>query len=181
MTLAGNLPAFCLGDLMLKIIRSLKELNIAQLMAVYIQSNIENGACDYPQLPSNMQLLQAEQDFYAYLKLFFNDNDALCAVWETQGAYKAILRLERHCDGLLLAGLETAPEARGQGYAKALVNAVIEYLCKQGKFKLYSHVDKNNKASLAVHRACGFTRILAHAVYADGSVLHSACTFCRLI
>ncbi len=167
---------FVRGDQMLQIIRELSQINIAQLKEVYLQSNTENGARDYPELDANIQLVYAEQDFYAYLKLFLEDKRSLCAVWAVEGVYKAALRLEPYQDGLLLAGLETAPDARRKGYAKMLVDAVLGYLSEQGSVRVYSHVDKRNTASLAVHRACGFTRILEHAVYADSSVSHSACT-----
>ena len=90
--------------------------------------------------------------------------------------YVSAARLEPYRDGLLLEALETAPELRGRGYAAALLRNMLE--SAPGTGPVYSHVDKKNAASLAVHRACGFRRILEHAVYADGSVLASACTLC---
>lgn len=161
---------------MLKVIRSLKELDFHQLMQVYIEGNRENGAEFYPNLPENQQLLQAEQDFYAYLREFFTDPCTLYAVWAPEGVYVAALRLEPYADGLLLAGLETAPQYRKSGYATALVKQTLENLSVQEKVNVYSHVSKKNAASLAVHAACGFTRVSEHAVYVDGSVSHSSCT-----
>lgn len=163
---------------MLRIIHSLKELDFHRLMQVYIEGNRENGAEFYPELPENQQLLQAEQDFYAYLRVFFTAPGAFYAIWAPEGAYAAALRMEPYQDGLLLEALETAPEHRRKGYAAALVRQTLAMLSERGPVKVYSHVNKKNSASLAVHKACGFTRIAEHAVYADGSVLHSSCTLC---
>ncbi len=158
---------------MLQVIKSLRELNFGQLMDVYIESNQENGDQFYPQLPPVEQIIQAEQDFYAYLQLFFQEKEAFCAVWILENRYVSALRIEPYRDGYLVVGLESAPQHRQRGYAHVLLSAVVNYL--KGK-PIYSHIDKENAASLSVHYACGFHRILEYAVYADGSVLQSSCT-----
>lgn len=163
---------------MLEIITSIRELNIAQLMTVYEESNRLQGASDDRELSRNLRVLRAEQDMYAYLKLFLSDPGSRYAVWVHDGRYVAALRLEEYRDGFLITGLETAPSARNRGYARELINAVLRYLLSVGAGKVYSHVDKRNSASIAVHTACGFERILDYAVYIDGSVLSSSCTFC---
>ena len=164
---------------MLKIISSMKELNFAQLMRVYEQSNRENGKIRFPYMTVQEQLLQAEQGFYSYLReSFFSEPGAFYAVWEIKGRYVSALRLEPYQDGLLLEALETAQEDRGKGYATALVGAVTARLNERGSVRVYSHVGKRNVASLAVHRACGFEKILNHAVYVDGSVSHTSYTLC---
>jgi len=161
---------------MLKIIYSLKDMDFRQLMDVYAEGNRENGCVFYPDLPENQQLLQAEQDFYAYLREFFKDKAAFYAVWAPENVYVAALRMEPYQDGLLLEALETAPEHRRKGYATALVKQTLEELAQNKTCCVYSHVNKTNTASLGVHAACGFKRIAEHAVYADGSVLHNSCT-----
>lgn len=155
---------------MLIIAHALRDLQFSQLMDVYIQSNSESGNCNP---------LQAEQDFHAYLREeFFRDPKAFYAVWEHDGCYKAALRMEPYKDGLILAGLETAPEERRKGYAAALMRAVLDWLAEQGNVTVYSHVKRSNLASLAVHKACGFEKILDHAAYIDGSVLWDSVTLC---
>ena len=77
---------------------------------------------------------------------------------------------------MLLEALETAPELRRKGYAFSLMKESIRFLEAQGPVKVYSHVSKSNSASLAVHSACGFKRVIEHAVYIDGSVMHNSCT-----
>ena len=161
---------------MLVIAESLRSLNFGQLMEVYEEGNLENGAEFWPDLPQAQQLLNAEQDFYQYLKeCFFSTDGAFYALWVANGAYVSALRLEPYQDGLLLEALETAPQHRGRGYATALITAVMQTV---GDTKVYSHVSKRNTASLRTHEKCGFHRILDHAVYADGSVLTTSCTLC---
>lgn len=161
---------------MLAVIKNLKELNFRQLMEVYEEGNLENARDMFPYEPESQWLLLAEQSFYQYLKdCFFPTAGAFYAVWEVGGQYVSALRLEPYRDGLLIEALETAPALRRLGYASALLRAVMEMA---GDQKLYSHVSKRNTPSLRTHEACGFHRILEHAVYADGSVLMSCCTFC---
>ena len=161
---------------MLQIANSLKKLDFAALMAVYEQSNRENGRDNYPDEPEYRQLFLAEDNFYQYLQqVFFVTPGAVCAVWEENGEYRAALRLEPYKDGLLLAALETAPAFRRKGYGVLLIEAV------QSRFpekKIYSHVHKKNIPSLAIHEACGFQRISEQATYIDGSVNSRCCTLC---
>ena len=161
---------------MLKVVRSLKELDFSKLMDVYMEGNLENGKDNYPQLSPELQLLQAEQDFYAFLREFFTAQGAVYAIWESNGRYISALRLEPYRDGYLLEALETAPALRRRGYGKQLILAALEAVCGEMGRPVYSHVHKKNAASLAVHAACGFERILEHAVYIDGSVTQRCCT-----
>ena len=162
---------------MLEIIKTMKDLNMGQLYAVFKETLEMNGRMHYPYEPEGMQLLLAEQDLYASWKIFFCDQDAICALWSVDGAYCAILRLDRYRDGYLLNSLETAPAVRGRGYATALITAVISYLKDAGVRKLYSHIERSNHASVAVHFACGFSKISDFAVYLDGSVLNTSDTY----
>ena len=160
---------------MLRIVRTIKELNFGQLMAVYEESNRENGAEFYPGLPEGLQIANAEQDFYQYLReCFFKTEGAFYAIWE-ENAYVSALRLEPYQDGLLLEALETAPDQRGRSYAGALIRAVLKLPEVQ---KVYAHVHKKNTPSIRTHESCGFRRILEYAVYIDGSVKNNACTVC---
>lgn len=158
----------------LKLAKDMRELDFGALMQVYEEGNLENGAEFYPNLSGNEQLIRAQEDFYAYLReCFFQTDGAVYAIWEGQGRYLSALRLEPWQDGLLLEALETAPDLRGRGYAKALIRSVLGILPEQ---TVYSHVSKKNTASLAVHAACGFEKCKEYAVYADGSVRHNSYT-----
>ena len=152
---------------MLILATALHQLKFGELMQVYQEGNRENGQDLYPKLPENVQLLQAEQDFYAYLRDGFFDRpgDRYC-IWEENGHYVSALRLQQYQDGLLLEALETHPDYRCRGYAKGLIRAVLEIVATA---KVYSHISPRNKPSIAVHTACGFHKILNYSVYADGS------------
>ena len=162
---------------MLKIIRNMRELDFSALMEIYAEGNRENGREMWPELPEGQRILMAEQGFYQYLReCFFPTPGAVYCLWEVRGRWVSALRLEPYRDGLLLEALETRPDARRQGYAKALIQAVTDWLADRGPVRVYSHVSKRNQPSLATHKACGFQKILDYAVYADGSVANRAVT-----
>lgn len=156
---------------MLKLATKLHQLSFSRLMEVYLERNLEQSGSD-----RGAGLLCAEQAFYDYLsQVFFSTAGAVCAVWETEGVYAAALRLEPYRDGLLLEGLETAPALRRKGYAKSLVSAVQR---EYPQCKIYSHVRRDNTASLHLHKVLGF-RVISHSAhYIDGSVDDRCVTLC---
>ena len=162
---------------MLKIIRRPKELMYSKWMHIYEESLRKQGETAYPYLPAEEQLLRAEQDFYSDLRSFLTEDQGFCAVYDGIAA----VRFEPYKDGVLLAGLETAPESRNKGVATALVNTVISHLSDNGVTAIYSHIEKQNTASLAVHRKCGFSRLEEFAVFIDGSVSYDFVTLVRKI
>ena len=153
---------------MLLIAKTLRTLDFGKLMAVYAESNRENGEEFYPDLPAGQQILRAEQDFYAYLQtgFFTQPGDRYC-IWEENGKYICALRLQRYQDGLLLEALETHPEFRGRGCAQRLIRAALE---NAEADRVYVHISRRNAPSIAAHAKCGFRKILDYSVYADGSV-----------
>ena len=162
---------------MLLICRRISDLDIRQLMQVYVQSNIQHGALNYSDYSPDRQLLEAEQDFYLFLKAFFEVSNALYFVWAPNYVYKSALRLEPYRDGLLLEGLETVPDGRRKGYAKKLLSATISYVAGSFYCPIYSHIEKNNLASRNLHISCGFKEIADYAVYIDGSVDFKCATY----
>lgn len=153
---------------MLYLAKSLQQLRFGDLMEVYAQTNLEKA--------EKSGLLQAEQDFYQYLQdCFFRIPDAVYAIWVEDNRYVSALRLEPYKDGLLLSALETAPSYRRRGYAGKLMAAVLTQFASQ---KIYSHVSKDNAASLTVHEQCGFRKKSDRAAYLDGSVDSKAFTLC---
>lgn len=163
---------------MLIVIRCMRDLQFGELMKVYRQGNLENGRENWPYETSVRQLALAEQDFYDYLRqCFYTHPGAVYCVWQESGHYVSALRLEPWKDGLLLTGLETAPEQRRKGYAYHLIRSVQAHLAQQGAVRLYSHINKHNMASIAVHEKCGFKKVLDHAVYIDGSVDRKSSTY----
>ena len=162
---------------MLIIAASIRQLRMEELMEVYADSNREK-ASDWPNLPKLFALELAEREFRQYLDtVFFRTPGAVMALWEEHGRYVSALRLEPYRDGLLLEGLETAPDHRKRGYAAALITAVQAYLRELGAVRLYSHVGKRNAPSRRTHETCGFSRISDHAVYISGSVDYRCDTY----
>lgn len=160
---------------MLLIAEKLHQLHFGKLMEVYAEGNRENGAHYYPNLSENRRILEAEQDFYRYLKdVFFATDGAFYAVWEENGQYFCALRLEPYRDGLLIEAVETAPEHRRKGYACRLMQEVFQYL---GKGVVYVHIDKGNIPSTKLHEKMGFLKELDYAVYIDGSVHQGSRTY----
>ncbi len=111
--------------------------------------------------------LRAENQMLDYLREdFFSMQGAVCALWVIDGRYRSALRLEPYKEGYLISALETAPEDRRKGYAKCLLQAVTD----KYSLPIYSHIEKTNKASLSLHRACGFEVCSDSAVLLDGTV-----------
>ena len=161
---------------MLIICRSFSQLNIPDLVGVYQESIQQFGKQNYPNLTEDRQVLEAEQDFYGFLSEFFRVSGAAYFVWASEGRYKSALRIEPYRDGILIEGLETAPCSRHKGYAKKLLEATLQTI-PDGK--MYSHIKKDNRYSIAVHLACGFTQISDCSVYIDGSVDYHANTYMK--
>ena len=164
---------------MLMIVNSIRELGFRSLMEIYAESISSAGQEKYPQLSENEQILCAEQDFYSFLLDFFSDPETFYAIWNEQGSYCSALRVEWYEDGYLISGLETAPQNRKRGYAKALLAESLQYLLNMGDTKkVYSHISRKNRASIAVHKGCGFVKILDSARFVDGSVHADYDTYC---
>lgn len=160
---------------MLLIAKTLRELNLRQLMDVYEESNRENARERYPQLPASQGLGEAEQDFYAFLKAgFFSADGAFYGIWAVDGAYVSALRMEPYRDGWLVEAVETKPDCRRKGYAEALMAEVFTYL-QTGK--VYSHIHKKNLPSQKLHEGMGFSRCSDRAMYIDGSVNDRCATY----
>ncbi len=154
---------------MLRIFDRFSQLDTKKLMAVYEEANRKKGAECFLYDPAPRQIEKAQRLFEDYLRDdFFGVRGAFYGVWDEENRYCSALRMEPYQDGLLLEALETAPGQRRRGYARRLLNQVLLSLPKGTQ--VYSHVDKANKASLAVHSACGFSRMLDHAKLLDGTV-----------
>lgn len=156
----------------------MKELPFGELMAVYAESNTEAGRQRWPHETTDRSIALAEQDFYEYLRHgFFRMPGAVYCLWMENEVCVSALRLEPWKDGMLLTGLETAPERRNRGYACALIRGVQVYLGRQGGVRLYSHIRKRNTPSIHTHEKCGFRKISDMAVYIDGSVDSQGSTY----
>lgn len=166
---------------MLTVITSFRKLKTTQLLQVYQESIILAGKQQYPHLSDNFQILEAEQDFYSFLRDFFGQKDAFLAVWDVEKKYVSALRIAPYRDGVLLTGLETAPDSRKMGYAVNLMCETMGYLSGLGVHKVYSHIRKDNVASIGVHQKAGFHRINESAIFLDGSADVYSGTYLNII
>lgn len=167
---------------MLRTIKQPNMLPYSPLMEIYADSLHAAAKLEYPNLAENQAILQAEQDFYSYLyNDFFSSPEAACFLWELRQRPVAAVRIESYLDGRLLTGLETLPEMRNRGIGKELLTAVLHYAKQEGVMQVYSHVTKNNAASLAVHKACGFSIVSNYAVCLDGSTDGNMYTLCVML
>lgn len=125
-------------------------------------------------------ILQAEQNFFGYLYYdFFSVKNAVLFTWNENGRPVAAVRMEPYRDGLLVTGLETRPDMRGRGVAKRLLCDALEHVRKNGVKKMYSHIVRENAASIAVHKACGFEVVQTFAQCLDGSTDPGMDTYCK--
>lgn len=145
---------------MLLCFRTFDGVDGRRLMNIYAESNLENTAFFYPKLTDKREAVKkVEHDFLNYLKSeFLADGENLLFVWEEQGVWVSALRLYRVGDRrYYIEALETHPAYRRKGYGARLLRGTVEFLKEGGAFCLRSNVSKNNKASLATHKACGFS------------------------
>ena len=159
---------------MMRVIRSMSELPFGNLMEIYSQSNRLRGQ-QWGSESEERQIALAEQEFYAYLRqCFFALPDSCYYLWEEQGRAVSALRCESYGNDILLTGLETTPDCRGNGCATALLKAVLQNI---GSGNVYVHIQRDNLPSLAVHRRCGFQKVKAGARLLDGSYLKDYDTY----
>ena len=156
---------------MVRFIHAFPQLEFDKLLQVYSLNGQQDDLWDHV-------LRSKAEDVYHCFYDLFTQKGAFAAVETAGEQYRAVLRAMPYRDGWLIAGLETAPELRNKGFAKTLVGETIKYIFSTGDRKVYSHVKKNNYASLKVHEACGFIKVNDTAVLLDGSVVSSHYTLC---
>lgn len=153
------------------------DLPFEAMMQIYREGNQENGSLLYPGDSPARQLARAEEDFREYLtQVFFRQEQAQYYIFVSEGTPVSALRLEAYQDGLLIEALETMPQMRNKGFAKALLTQVSR---EHAGEKLYSHIRRRNLPSRKTHLACGFRKQLDYAVYIDGTVDGNTDTYLR--
>ncbi len=143
---------------MLKIAKTMGELDYCQLLSVY-DEQLKTG-----------NSYSTESDFYIDLVQFLSDKDQICCLWASEGRYTACVRVEPYRDGALMTCLETAPSCRRQGMGLALVTSVLQLLSRNGCQCAYVHIAKGNMSSIALHKKAGFFVISDTARLVDGTV-----------
>ncbi|MBX9399799.1 GNAT family N-acetyltransferase [Lysobacter sp. BMK333-48F3] len=115
--------------------------------ALWPQATAQEHAAELPELLAQPQRLSA---------FLIEDGDG-----RVQGFAEASLRHD-YVNGTesspvgFLEGWYVAPERRGQGYGRALIDAVEAWTRAQGCSELASDAELDNRDSHAAHAACGF-------------------------
>lgn len=132
---------------------------ITQVEPWVVQGQMELYRESMAQLARRFESPQAmEQAYGEFLKEFVTHDHQMVLVEEVDGAWVSGLRCVESAPGVwYLEALETAPQARGKGWAKQLLAHTQALLCQQGAQELFSLIDPANTSSIAAHVACGFT------------------------
>ena len=140
-------------------INSFKKIDRIKLMDIYSEGNIENIDYFYSDMSDkNEALKRIEDNFLNYIKEnFFKNIRNKYMILEVDGIWVSALRLYYVEDGLYyIEALETHPEYRKKGYGAKLLLQVLDLLKETGGFKICDCIRKENIASLATHKKCGF-------------------------
>lgn len=135
---------------MLKRVTQVEPWTASGLVALYRES--------MDQLARNFESPQAmEQAYEEFLKDFVAHDRQMVLVEEAEGAWVSGLRCVECAPGVwYLEALETAPQARGKGWARQLMEHTQQLLTGEGAKELFSLIDPENTPSIATHVGCGF-------------------------
>lgn len=131
---------------------------ITQVEPEVVQGQMELYRESMAQLARRFDSPQAmEQAYGEFLKEFVTHPNQMVLVEEVDGVWVSGLRCVESAPGVwYLEALETAPQARGQGWAKQLILHTQRLLTQQGAEELFSLIAPENTPSIATHLACGF-------------------------
>ncbi len=161
---------------MFQVFKHISDINISAFKHLYREQLLKMQRCSYPNLDDIEGALSAEQDFYYDLNSFFRMNGSFIAVWQENKRYVSALKIEKFKDGFLISGFETDPDFRNTGFGSSLLKSVLMYISDSNDLRIYSHIKKNNVASLCVHQKCGFQIHCDYAEFLDGTVSNDSYT-----
>ena len=140
---------------------------------IYPEGCVENARYFHPELEDLTEaILEEERHFLDFLQnKFFPKEENSYYVLEVDGEWVSALRLTKLEGFYYLESLETPPAQRKKGYGSRIVNEVIDLLKQRGKVIIRDNVAKDNWASLATHKKCGFVTEHENAInYLTGKV-----------
>ena len=133
---------------------------LRMIRSIYTEGCRENAQLEWRH-PDTSDLAAAiaeeENDFLEFVREFLSEDRNRYYILEENGEWVSALRLTRIDNFYYLEALETAENHRQEGCAVRLMREVIALLRTRGSVELRSNVDKENLASLATHKKCGFT------------------------
>lgn len=135
---------------MLKRVTQVEPWTVSSLVDLYRES--------MDQLARNFESPQAmEQAYEEFLKEFVTHDRQMVLVEEVDDVWVSGLRCVECAPGVwYLEALETAPPARGKGWARQLMEHTQQLLIQEGAKELFSLIDPENTPSIATHVGCGF-------------------------
>lgn len=153
---------------MLTYIRDTKSIPFFEISQVYQQS------IETPE-KQRQRLWMEEQALYDELQDLIERRKGALAIWRAEQEIQSVLRLEKYLEGYLIQSLQTQSQSRRKGFALKLMTAVLDDHPKGTVF--YSHVKKDNLASMQLHLRCGFQVHSDIARLLDGTVTNRYVTF----
>ena len=148
---------------MIEIVKDINKETLKKLFEIYQESmeeNLNNGCY------ANAQEMIA--DYEAFLKDFISKPNQLVIVENQNNVWVSGLRaIETTASHWHIEAVETKPGFRQNGYGKSLLNQTLEYLAKRGMKTTDCSIAKNNFASQALHKNCGFICTNKNPIY-DG-------------
>lgn len=137
---------------------SMREAEMYRMVhEVYPEGSYENAREKYPEAEDLTDAIREEEQYFmGFLKKFLSKDVNRYYVLEVDGQWVSALRLTRLDGFYYMEALETAPEYRKKGYAAKLIGEVVALLQERGAVTIRSNVNKENIASLATHKKCGF-------------------------
>lgn len=125
---------------------------------VYPEGCMINAKYHHPE-QEDLDTAIAEEAEYFFLflkKKFLPQERNTYYVLDVEGEWVSALRLTKMDDFYYLEALETSPKQRKMGYGARLLSETIQLLKRRGPLTIRDNVKKDNLASLATHRRCGF-------------------------
>lgn len=125
---------------------------------IYPEGCIENAKWRYPDRENLSEAIEEEARYFeSFLKeKFFPKENNRYYVLDVEGEWVSALRLTQLDGFYYLEALETPPKQRKMGYGARVLKETIELLAQRGPVVIRDSVKKDNLASLATHRKCGF-------------------------
>ena len=117
--------------------------------------------------------IRGQTEFITSWQDFLSTQNAYLGIWQVCDTCASMVRFEPYRDGYIFSWLETMPQMRNNGAAKALIDAMTHWAVAQNYCPIYCHIDKRNFASIKVFTSCGFSITGKPAVFLDGSVYSS--------
>lgn len=145
-------------------IREAVEADIAAIVEIY-RDAVLNGTATYElEVPAEGEMLARFTAImakgYPYIIAQAEDGTVLGY------AYASAFRARPAYNWMVEDSIYLAPEARGQGIGRALLEALVERCTKLGFRQMTAVIGGASPASVGVHRACGFK--MAGTLHATG-------------